>query len=82
MLPQIVQQRQSPLECLDVFAHNAFFASGAQRRSRSPAIQGKDGGRKVFFRDARARGFAKPELSRTMAQSRQASDGCDPANEL
>jgi len=44
VLPQIVQQRQSPLECLDVFAHNAFFASGAQRRSRTPTIQGKDGG--------------------------------------
>jgi hypothetical protein len=44
MLPQIVQQRLPPLECLDIFAHNAFFASGAQRRSRTPAIQGKDGG--------------------------------------
>ena len=44
MFSQIVQQRQSPLECFDVFAHNAFFASGAQRRSRTPAIQGKDGG--------------------------------------
>jgi hypothetical protein len=44
VVPQIVQQRQSPLECLDVFADNAFSASGAQRKSRTPAIQGKDGG--------------------------------------
>jgi len=26
------QQRQPPLECFDVFAHGAFFASGAKRR--------------------------------------------------
>src|SRR5665213_1653874 len=44
MLPQIVQKRHPPLECYDVFAHGAFFASGAQRRSRRPAVQGKDGG--------------------------------------
>ena len=44
MLPQIVQQRQPPLGCLDVFAHSAFFASGAQRRGRTLAIPGKDGG--------------------------------------
>jgi hypothetical protein len=44
MLPQILNQRQSPLECFDVFAHNAFFASGAQRRPVTLPIPGKDGG--------------------------------------
>src|ERR1039458_9017908 len=44
MLPQIVQKRPPPLECYDVFAHGAFFASGAQRRRLRPAIPGKDGG--------------------------------------
>src|ERR1017187_5870758 len=44
MLPQIIQKRQPPLECFDVFAHGDFFASGAKRRSRTPTIPGKDGG--------------------------------------
>jgi hypothetical protein len=44
MLPQIVQQRQPPLESFDIFVHRDFFASGAQRRRVTPAIPGKDGG--------------------------------------
>ena len=44
VLPQMVQQRHPPLECLDVFAHNAFFASGGQRRRVTLLIPGKDGG--------------------------------------
>src|ERR1019366_7132051 len=28
--PQIIQKRQPPLECFDVFAHGDFFASGAK----------------------------------------------------
>jgi hypothetical protein len=48
MLPQIVQKRHPPLECYDVFAHGAFFASGAKRRTAMPAIPGKDGGLTIF----------------------------------
>jgi hypothetical protein len=44
MFPQIVQQRQPPLESFDIFVHRDFFASGAQRRRVTPAIPGKDGG--------------------------------------
>jgi hypothetical protein len=44
MLPQLVQQRHPPLECLEILAHSAFFASGGQRRQVSLPIPGKDGG--------------------------------------
>jgi len=43
------------------------FASGAEPRRRPPAFPGQEGGGKDFFRDAEARGFEEPELSRTTA---------------
>ncbi len=49
LLPQIVQQRQPPLESFDVFSHSALFASGTQRRQVTPEAPGKDGGEQDCF---------------------------------
>jgi len=49
VLPQIIEQRYPSLECFDVLAHSAFFASEAQRKRDLPAFPGKDGGRTDLF---------------------------------
>ena len=81
MLPQIVQKRHPPLECYDVFAHGAFFASGAQRRRSGRAVQGKDGGRKSFSKDGEAREPRASELSTTVDPPGQQAHGRGSASE-
>jgi hypothetical protein len=82
MLPQIVQQRHPPLECFDVFAHNAFSppepSVGAGLWKPKATMVGEG----IFLKDAAARDFAKPELSKAITLLRQHSDDPDPANEL
>src|ERR1035437_4229844 len=82
VLPQIVQQRQPPLECFDVFAHNAFSPPEHSVVARRRQSQARMVGEGIFLKDAVARDFAKPKLSKAIILLRQQSDDHDPANEL
>jgi hypothetical protein len=81
MLPQILQQRQSPLECFDVFAHGAFSPPEPSVGERCRQSRARMVGERIFLKDAKARGFAESELSRTMVQLRQQPDDREPSNE-
>ena len=51
LLPQIIEQRKALFEFFNVLAHDRSFASGGERRRKSPAFPGKDGGQgKIFQR--------------------------------
>ena len=71
LLPQIIQQRHSPLECFDVLAHSAFLPPEPSVGGRRRQSQARMVGERNFFKDAKARELAEPESSRTTAPLRQ-----------
>jgi hypothetical protein len=81
LLPQIIEQRQALSEFFDGLAHGAVFASGCERRRRWPAFPGKDGGRRNFLRDVRAREFAEPGSAKLKAQLGDRTDRHVPTSE-
>src|SRR5260370_31572423 len=62
VLLEIVQQRQSPPECFEAFAHGAFFASGTQSASTPLRFPGKDRGRTDFFHRRRGQRTPRAEI--------------------
>jgi len=82
MLLQILNQPRPPLECIDVFAHGALLPPEPSVEAGRRQSQARMVGGRVFLKDAWARVFAEPELSRPMVQLRQDPHGHNPANEL
>src|ERR1700758_431215 len=82
MRPQILNQRQAPLEGFDVFAHDALLppepSVGEWRRQSQATMVGE----RIFFKDATDRELREQELSTTAAPLRQGPDVREPANEL
>ena len=82
LLPQIIEQRLALFEFFDVLPHGAFRPE-TERRRRSPAFPGEDGGwEKIVLRDAGAtREFAQSESAKTKAKLGDRPDHCVSASD-
>jgi hypothetical protein len=82
LLPQVIEQRQSPFELFEILAHALFLPPGNEPRRRRAAFPGEDGGwKRKFLRDAEAREPAEPESERIMTQLGDRPDRHAPTNE-
>ena len=81
ILPQILQKRQPPLECFDVFAHSVFSPPEPSVGAGRLQSQARMVGERVFLTDAGYRALQETALSRITALFRQQLDDCAPASE-